>query len=260
MTGFAELFGATLDEDGDWNFELTERFNGAFGGTNGGTLTALSIYVARQLSARQPTSIDSRYLRSLRPGPARVRSSRLNEGRTLSVFGIDIIDVKGNVCCHSTVTLVDPAVLATSLEQGALGSPPELAAAKDQRPWVAPAAQPIPLIATYKPTQLGRHGDATVTGVDIPWREPGTGAEAACIAADMSVGPPVARVARASASTPNPDLSLRFCATLEEVTRPYASCRVERVAGGLASTRLSVWSDQQLLALGISTTTCIPLR
>jgi hypothetical protein len=125
---------------------------------------------------------------------------------------------------------------------------------------LAPATQPIPLIATYRPTQLGRNGGATVTGIDIPWREPGTSAEAACIAADMSVGPPVARVARASASTPNPDLSLRFCATLDDVTRPYASCTVERVAGGLASTRLSVWSEQQLLAVGISTTTCIPLR
>ncbi len=263
IASFSDLFAATTGDDGVWTFELAERFNGAFGGTNGGTLTALSVYVARQISGRQPTSIDSRYVRSFRPGLARVLPRVLNEGRTLSVLGIEIVDVNGKLCCYSTVTLVDPAALATALEHAAIESPPELAAAQDQRPWAAPAAQPIPLIATYRPTQLGRigrNGGATVTGIDIPWREAGTSAEAACIAADMSVGPPVARLARASASTPNPDLSLRFCTTLDEVTRPYASCSVERVAGGLASTRLSVWSEQQLLALGISTTTCIPLR
>lgn len=260
MKEFAELFAASRGDDGVWTFELMERFNGAFGGTNGGTLTALSVYVARQISARQPTSIDSRYLRSFRPGLARVVPSVLNEGRTLSVVGIDIVDENDNVCCHSTVTLVDPAALATSLEHPAIEPPPALAAAQDQRPWVAPAAQAIPLIATYRPTQLARNGAATVTGIDIPWGEPGTSAEAACIAADMSVGPPVARIVRSSASTPNPDLSLRFCASLDEVTRPYASCNVERVAGGLATTRISVWSEQQLLAVGISTTTCIPLR
>ena len=52
---FAAAFGGAPDGDDAWAFELPERFNGAFGGTNGGVLTALSVFVARRATGRRVT-------------------------------------------------------------------------------------------------------------------------------------------------------------------------------------------------------------
>jgi acyl-coenzyme A thioesterase PaaI-like protein len=260
MASIRDTFnGAPLSAEGSWSFELEAPFNGAFGGTNGGVLSALCVFVARSLTGRRPSSVDSRYLRGFRPGTARVVPTVLNRGRTLSVVSVDVFDADDRLCTHSTVTLAERNALAEALHHAAgVTIPDSIKPVAEGKVWRSPAGQPIPLIETFQPTAVGGSGDETATATKVVWQEPGTAAEAACIAADISVGPPVARAVRGAASTPNPDLSLRFCSEPEVGDHLVASCRLECIDGGLASTRINVWSGVTLLAIGISTTTCIP--
>ena len=259
MEVFAGVRGT--DQGDGWSFTLDRRFNGAFGGTNGGVLSAISVYVARQLSGRRPSSIDSRYVRGFRPGSARVVVRLVNQGRTLTVMDIDIVDDRDRVCTHSVVTLVEPDVLAVDVQYNDhLVAPSDLVAWEQGKRWRQPKApMEIPLIETFEPTALGGSGHTTVTGTRVVWRESGTSAEAACIAADLSVGPPVARVVRGRASTPNPDLSLRFCGVSEPDEFLAAACTLRNIDGGLASTNIEVWNGAKLIAVGVSTTTCLPI-
>jgi len=263
MASFLEIFRgvAKSHEKGVWTFEIDKRFNGAFGGTNGGVLSAISVHVARQLSGRRVASIDSRYIRGFRPGTARVVSRLVNKGRTLTVMDVDIVDAQDRLCTHSVVTLVEQNALAADVQRSDHLIPPEdLAAWQDGKPWRLPKGpMEIPLIETFEPTALGGSDLTTITGTRVIWRESGTSAEAACIAADISVGPPVARAVRGAASTPNPDLSLRFCGSSDPADFLAASCTLRSIDGGLASTSIDVWNGADLLAVGVSTTTCLPI-
>lgn len=262
MSTFLEAFAGRASDDSQWTFDLDERFNGAFGGTNGGVLSAISLYVARNESGRRAASIDSRYVRGFRPGSARVVATLLNEGRTLTFMSVSIFDSDDRLCTHSTVTLAQPSALANELQHAGGATPlKNLSSWEQGRPWSQPKeARKIPLIETFEPTFLGGEGVESITATKVIWQEADTHSEAACIAADISVGPPVSRAVRGAALTPNPDLSLRFCGTSTPGDYLTASCRLERIVEGLASTRIAVWNASDLLAIGISTTTCIPMR
>jgi len=261
MPEFLDVFGGRSDQDTRWSFDLDKRFNGAFGGINGGVLSAISVYVARQEAGRRASSIDSRYLRGFRPGAARVETNILNAGRTLTVIGVDIFDSKDRLCTHSTITLVEQSALAEELQQpNHVGPSQDLRAWEDGKRWRQPDGHDIPLIETFEPRALGGRDQETTTATKVLWHEAGTAAEAACIAADISVGPPVARAVRGRASTPNPDLSLRFCGSSDPGTHLIASCELQAIASGLASTRISVWNGGELLAVGVSTTTCLRIQ
>jgi hypothetical protein len=260
---FATAFGGAPLADGAWQFELEERFNGAFGGTNGGALSALSVFVARSATGRRPTSIDSRYLRGFRPGTARIVPTVLNEGRTLSVVSVDVVDEDDRVCTHSTVTLAAPEMLAQDLDVAGGLVRPDMSAFRDGKPWPQHETRPIPMIDTFRPTHLGSTPHEVFTAVAVIWDEPDRSAEAACIAADVSVGQPVMRAVRGAASIPNPDLSLRFVDFSANDAPPadhlVGVCALDGIDRGLATTRTSVWQDDRLLAIGVSTTICIPL-
>ncbi|MCZ6710216.1 MAG: thioesterase family protein [Gammaproteobacteria bacterium] len=258
---FVETFcGVGNSNEEAWTFEIDQRFNGAFGGTNGGVLSAISVHVARQQSGRRAASIDSRYIRGFRPGTARVVSRLVNKGRTLTVMDVDIVDAQDRLCTHSVVTLVEPSALAVGIQHRGPVMPPDIAIWEDGKPWRAPSApMVIPLIETFEPTALGGGDSMTITGTRVVWRESGTSAEAACIAADISVGPPVARAVRSAAATPNPDLSLRFCGSSDPAEFLAACCTLRTIDGGLASTSIDVWNGADLIAVGVSTTTCLPI-
>jgi acyl-coenzyme A thioesterase PaaI-like protein len=260
VSDFLTTFSGQRIDDQGWRFDLQKQFNGAFGGTNGGVLSAVSLYAARTATGRRPASLDSRYLRGFRPGTARVLVSPLNEGRSVSVLGVDVVDDEDRLCTHSVVTLVEQTALATEISQtGHIDPPDNLSSFAEGKRWTEPRGMEIPLISTFEPAALGGQGLETTTATRVIWSEPGTAAEAACIAADISVGPPVARAVRGAASTPNPDLSLRFCGHTDPGQHLAASCHLEAIVNGLASTQISVWNEDELLAIGISTTTCLPL-
>ncbi len=261
MDGFLQTFGGTRTDDSRWTFDLDKRFNGAFGGTNGGVLSAISLYAARCGSSRRGASIDSRYVRGFRPGSARVEVIILNEGRTLTVARVEVFDTNDRLCTHSTVTLVDAAMLVDAINlEDQIQPPDDLCSYDDGKPWRQPKAMQIPLIDTFAPRAVAGRDNSTTTATKVIWEEPGTTSEAACIAADISVGPPVARAVRGEASTPNPDLSLRFCDTVLRKQHLNATCELQTINNGLASTRIAVFSEHALVAIGISSTTCLPLQ
>ena len=87
---FAECFGGVKHGEGEWQFQLDESINGAFGGTTGGVLAALTVHVARDFAPGwRVTGIDARFIRSFRPGIASIVSTLVNGGRTLTTVQLD---------------------------------------------------------------------------------------------------------------------------------------------------------------------------
>ena len=256
---FEERFRGTPQAGGGWEFDLGEDLNGGFGGTNGGVLAAICVFAARsEAQGRKPAGIDARFIRSFPPGLARVVSSVLNTGRTLTTVSVDVFTPAGKLATHGTVSLVAPEALAEIDQSGRRTAPQNLAPYEEAREWRQPPGNMnIPLIDTFSPRAMGGD-DGIATGTRIVWEDPTTSAEAACIGADISVGPPVASALKGRPlAMPNPDISLRFTGNLAAGNHLISNCRLEGITGGLATTSLEVWSDSALIAAGVSTTTCL---
>jgi len=259
---FTECFGGIKRGDGDWQFQLDETVNGAFGGTTGGVLAALTVHVARDFAPGWRLSgIDTRFIRSFRPGVASVTGTLVNAGRTLTTVQVDVNNAEGKLCTRALVSLVNPESLEALDYQG-IEIPAGLLTAAQGKPWAKPKPPlQIPLLDTFEPSFLGKTSSGFATGVKTIWDRDDHCAEAVCIAADISVGPPVMSALKGlRVATPNADISLRFCTEIELPATLVASCRLESLVAGLASTRIEVWADNSLLAIGVSSTTCIGKR
>jgi acyl-coenzyme A thioesterase PaaI-like protein len=255
-----EFLGGQPVADGEWRFRLGRELHGAFGGANGGVLAATSLAAARSLApGRVPAALDSRFVRGLTAGEARVVPTLLHGGRTLSCVSVDIIDERGKLCTRSTVSLVAPEALAPLDDAGHAGAPEGWVDYADGKPWALPGAgTEVPLIETFGPRLVGTGAKGYATAIRVHFDDPDSVPEAACIAADISVGPPVGAVAAARGTPmPNPDLSLRFCGAAPLADVIVASARLERIGAGLATTRIEVWSGGVLAAIGISSTTLL---
>jgi acyl-coenzyme A thioesterase PaaI-like protein len=255
---FEERFGGNRLDDEAWQFDLKQDWNGGFGGTTGGVLSALTVFAARALApGRFPSSVDSRFIRGFRPGVARVEPTLVHEGRSLSTVMVDILNEEGKLCTRSTVTLIVADALAEVEAEDGAGELEGMRTLTEARVWPQPKSRPIPLVDTFQPAFMGVDGKGTATKVDVVWDEGGL-AEAICIAADLSVGPPVARALQGKPlAMPNPDISLRFCRDAELPRYLVASCRLDSMESGLATTRIEVRAQDKLVANGISTTTCL---
>lgn len=256
---FADFFDGSRQSPGDWRFDLPDSVNGAFGGTNGGVLAALAVHVARDVApGRRAAGVDARFIRGFRPGTANVIASIVNEGRTLSTVQVDVSNSDGKLCTRALVSLVNPETLADLDHEGA-ERPSGLLAVSDGTPWAQPKPPMIiPLLDTFEPTFCGKTSAGTATAAKTVWDGDESCAEAVCIAADLSVGPPVARAVKGHrVGTPNPDISLRFGAEVDLPEFLIACCKLQSLVAGLASTAIEVWAGSSLLATGVSTTTCI---
>ncbi|MEN8182326.1 MAG: acyl-CoA thioesterase domain-containing protein [Myxococcota bacterium] len=254
------MLGSREAPDGLWRFLLGRSLHGAFGGVNGGVLAAAGLIAARPLApGRVPAALDARFLRGF-PGPARAEPTRLHHGRTLSCVSVDLLLEDGRLGSRATVSLVDPEALEPLDDTGDTRD-----ASWDRyasgRPWprgVGPTA--IPLVETFGPRAVGRDERGIATALALPCEVAGRGAEAACIAADVSVGPPVARALRGrSVPIPNPDLSLRFACQAGISAELVGVARVDRIEGGLALTRIEVHAGGSLVATGVSSTTLLAI-
>tara|TARA_R110002072_G_scaffold171703_4_gene325412 strand:+ start:19853 stop:20626 length:774 start_codon:yes stop_codon:yes gene_type:complete len=254
---FLEMYSGSKIESGIWSFDLGKEFNGAFGGTNGGVLAAVAVHVAKQESSlRCPTSVDARFIRGCPPGKVKVEISALNEGRTLSVYSVDIIGPNGKLCTRVGVTVAAADQLASHISENIDKEQPHFdeTEAKD---WAHPPDFKVPLIDSFKPTSCHQLHSST-TRITIPWDDLDTAQEAACVVSDISVGPPVGRVVKGRAGIPNPDLTLRFSPESQASKHVEARCELVNLQRGQATTRIESWCGDRLLAIGVSTTTCIP--
>jgi acyl-coenzyme A thioesterase PaaI-like protein len=247
------------NKPGEFQYQLDSELNGGFGGTNGGVLAAICVNTAQSVCPdRRPIGLDARFIRGFKPGLARVESTILNQGRSLSTICVDLFSQENKLTTRGTVTLVVPDALAQVNVDDTPPAIDHLLPYSEGRIWKQPPRQEIPLIETFKPRILGRSDSGIATAVDTIWDEQGALAEACCIAADISVGPPVASALRGKTlAMPNPDLSLRFTGLEFTPAWLVSICHLESIRNGIATTRLEVRDGQTLLAVGISTTTCL---
>ncbi|MEX0874544.1 MAG: acyl-CoA thioesterase domain-containing protein [Actinomycetota bacterium] len=254
MPSFEEFLQASPAGEGAWRFHIGHELHGAFGGAFGGFLAAACVFTARSVApGRVPNALDCRFVRGLREPGATVTATVLHSGRSLTNVSLDLVDDDDKLCTRATVSLVDRDVLATFERSGP--PPGDWKSHEEASRWPALA----PIVTAIDSRIVGeddRHGVATA--VHIPWDGSDTPAEAACIPADMAVGPPVGGVtAGEKILSPNPDLSMRFCG---EVTTPtvIGTGRLERASGGVAAVRVGVWSAGRLVALGMTTHLLLP--
>ena len=218
---------------GGLTFELGRELHGAFGGAFGGVLAAAVLFAARSAAPELlPAGLDCRFLRSLPAGTARAEVTTVHAGRTVTCVRVDLHDERDRLATTGTVSFVDPGALRP-LDV----TPAPVRAPARWQPWRTPPGVTAPIIDVLRPRVGSVEPGVIATEVDVPWDDPGGtySAEAACIAADLSVGPPVAAACAGTWSPhPNPDLSLRFTPALTggKVT---SVARVAAVAAGLAS-------------------------
>jgi acyl-coenzyme A thioesterase PaaI-like protein len=255
MPSVAEFLGAEVVGEGAWRFEVPVELHGAFGGAFGGIVAACTLITARSVAVgRVPNALDIRFVRGLPAGGAVARASVLHSGRSLSTISVDLHDERERLCARATISLVDRDVLGSVVRPG-----PEPGDWKDH----GSAAQwpPVaPIVTAIDSRIIGNDERGIATAMKVPWDVAvESSAETACMAADMAVGPPLGALASDGVSTPNPDLSLRFCG---EVTSPIVVGvgRLDRAVGGVAAVGVEVWSEGSLVATGVSTALMIPLR
>jgi acyl-coenzyme A thioesterase PaaI-like protein len=256
----AEFLGGEQTADGTWRFSMGSELHGAFGGVFGGAVAAATLLTARSLNpARLPVALDCRFVRSLPAGEARVMPSVVHEGRTLSCVSVDVLDERDRVATRATVSLVDPVVLEPLDHPGASTSARWTSHADGAR-WTRPPGVEAPIIDTLEPRVVGRDERGIASSIRVPWQDTTAGAEVACLAADLCVGPPVAAAFPDRwIPHPNPDLSLRF--SVVAIDEPVVAVgRLERIAAGLASVRIQVWSGGELAAVGVSSSLLLPSR
>lgn len=239
--------------DGSWRFSIGRDRHGAFGGAFGGLLAACTLAAARSaVPGRRPVSLDARFLRGLPAGDALVIPSVVHAGRSLTCVSVDVLDAASRLATRSSVYLVEPSALRAVNHPGESPGPPEPLAWADGAPWRNPPGVDVPLVATFAPRAVGRAAQGIGTALRVPWDEPGASAEAACLAADICVGPPVAGAFGGSPTpAPNPDLSLRF--TGEEATEEVVGWGILKgITAGVATVGIEVRSGAALLAVGVS--------
>lgn len=232
-------------------FTLGEELYGAFGGIFGGVVAAMALRAAREHgAARIPVSLDCQFLRPLRAGEVRAVASVEREGRTLTFVRVQVVGGDDRVAAACAVTLAAPEALHP-LDVEEVDPSPAVPHAEGTE-----LGAMAPILETLAPRFHLREDGHVESTLLVPWDEPGTGPEAACMAADLSVGPPVGILLgrrELRLATPNPDLALRF---VDQGVDGEVSgvTRLERVVGGLAITRIAVRSPSGLHAVGVSCT------
>jgi acyl-coenzyme A thioesterase PaaI-like protein len=177
----------------------------------------------------------------------------LHDGRTLTTLTVDVHDDRERLATRATIGLVARDLMADLEHPGEVPAPPQGVPWDEGVAWRTSAGQEVPIVATFQPRAVGRGDRGIGTAVRVPWDDdPEAFAEAACLAADICVGPPVAGAFPGRPTpAPNPDLSLRFTG------RPVGAevvgwGRLERIHHGLATTRVEVRSREELVAVGVS--------
>lgn len=249
-----DALGARPDGDARWRARTPEHLQGAYGGTFGGLLAALSVATASEaVSGRTPFSLDAQFLRGLRGEEAEIRCDLLREGKSLAAVAVSILDGDA-LATRATVMLADVAVLDDwDLDPGHPAPP------SGGKPWGHPPGQTVGIIETLKPAARRTDDGAIATTITVPWDAPDASAVAACFSADVATGPPVeAAFDGGWRPHPNPDLSLRFLPRSLSSSELVGVGRLDGVASGVAVLDLDVWCDDERIARGTATSLVSP--
>lgn len=245
-----EFLGAELQDD-DVHFALGRDLHGAFEGALGGVVAACALVAARRLSAgRRPVSLDCRFLHPIPAGTLCARPRLVQEGRTISAVAVDLVDTESRLAATASVTFADQASLHP-LDDTGMVRPGASVTYAEASPWQMRKTS-VPIVGTLEPRVALTDPGLVATVVRLPFDAEGASAEAACLVADMAVEPPVsADLGDSWVPHPSADLSLRFAGT-EMGPEVAGVARLERIAAGLATVRVEVFSGVDLVAVGLS--------
>lgn len=249
----AEFLGVSdgsADSEEPMTFELGRELHGAFEGAFGGVVAAVALTTARDAAPeRRPIALDCRFLRGVPAGEVRARVETVREGRTVTVLRVLVEDAEGDLCATADASLADPAALHP-LDDAGMVRPGASIAYAEASPWELRRAD-APIVGTLEPRIALTDPGLLATVLKLPWDERDRAPEAACLAADMSVGPPVAReLGDHWVPHPNPDLSLRFAVDDVDTDEVAGVARLERVGAGVAVVRFEVFAAMDLVAVG----------
>ncbi len=255
VTTLGEFLQAQPGGEGRFRFHIPRELHGAFGGAFGGVVCAATIVAARAAApGRIPNALDTRFVRGLVAGDAFATATVIHAGRSLANVSVDLTDEAGKLCARSTISFVERSALA-EFDHDTL-APGDWIRHDEADPW-PPVA---PIVTALDSRIVGQDERGIATAIVVPWNVSAeTSAEAACMAADLAVGPPLGANVPRGIGTPNPDISLRFCG---DVTTPTITGlgRMTRASGGVAAVTLEVWSGDALVCNGISTALLLPPR
>jgi hypothetical protein len=246
-----------LGARGDGRYAIRKELYGAFGGVFGGVLGAIALREARAAApGRAPISLDLNFLRGVPAGEATVVVDTLASGRSMTSIGVSI-STGGRLCTAAVVKLADQGALADVDVPGAAAAHPPAPAYDTGRSWGDSAAG-IPMVGTLQPRTITGDPRGVGFALQVPWDSPGADAEAACFAADGSVGAPLAIAAAGRFTHPNPDIAMRFMPGASAGREVVGFGCVERGGGGAVLVRVEVWSGYQQLAAAVSCALQLP--
>ncbi len=258
-----EYLGAEQVDSTAWRLRLPRAIHGAFGGVTGGALAAAAVAIGRPAAeGRIAVGLDVHFLRGLASEEATAAVEILSSGRSLTAVQAEFSDDQGRRTTDAQVTFAEPSALEpidVDPPAGRLG-PPSTGLEETAKPWRPPPGVEVPIIDTARP-KAARVGNGIATLMTIPWDPAGDGAEGACLAAVLSVGPPVDAVLAKGTwiPHPNPDISIRFAGPVTSSDLvAVAACR--RVSCGVATVESEVWDGEALVASAISTSLFIAGR
>jgi acyl-coenzyme A thioesterase PaaI-like protein len=247
-----------LGARGDGRYLIREELYGAFGGSFGGVLGAIALRSARVAApGRVPISLDLNFLRGVPAGDATVAADVLTSGRSMTSVSVTISS-GDRLCTAAIVKLADQAVLADVDIPGRAGDLPPAPPYSSGRGWGESAAA-IPMVATLQPRTITGDPRGVGFAIRVPWDSVGGDAEAACFAADGSVGAPLAIGAAGRFAHPNPDIAMRFMPGASAGPEIVGFGRVERGGGGTVLVSVEVWSGTQQLAAAVSCALQLPI-
>lgn len=245
-----EFLGAGGSEDGV-TFSLGHDLQGAFEGAFGGVVAACALVAARrEVGDRRPVALDCRFLHPVPAGTLRADTRRVSAGRMMSVVSVDLIDGRGRLAATALASFAAQDALHPMDDAGMVRPGASIGYA-EASPWEMRKTS-VPIVGTLEPRVALTDPGLVATVFRVPFDPVGAGGEAACLVADMAVGPPVsADLGDSWVPHPNADLSLRF-AGRESGPEMAGVARLERIAAGVATVRVEVFSGIDLIAVGIS--------
>ncbi len=251
-----EYLGAEHIDETTWRLALPRSIHGAFGGVTGGALAAAAVAMGRRAApGRLAIGLDIHFLRGLASESATADIEVLTSGRSLTIVRVEFSDEQGRRTTVARTAFAEPEALesidADTPATPEAPPPPDLI--DQSKPWRAPKGVEVPIIDTAQP-RAAKVGDAIATIVTVPWDPDGDGAEGTCLAADLSVGPPVDAVLPRGTWVPhpNPDVSIRFAGPVTSTTL-VAIAASRRVASGVATVTSEIWDGADLVGTAIST-------
>lgn len=269
----AEFLGAERTATGTFAFSMGTHLHGAFGGVFGGGIAAATLVAARSVTDdRRPISLHCTFVRTLSTASQTATAEVLNEGRTVTTVGVELLDGERRTAARAVVTFAADDALHP-LDAAGPVAVPELSPFEEGWELPLPKGVEARVMRTLPLRITGTPAGGFAHAIRVPWEAPVDVAEGATVTADYCAGLPVGAAVGPEGTripVPNPDLSLRFVGDAWGDLLVGVG-RLARIDRGAAGTLVEVWTGPDdtwkpdddrvsLLAVGLSSAVMLAAR